>query len=62
VLNTEGVIELAGIIRSPHTKAFTEWLTRFIGAEKRFVLKHKDIDVIELEIDENGSISSLGKY
>jgi hypothetical protein len=61
VLNTDGVIELSRIIRSPHTKAFVEWVTRFIGAEKRFILKHKDIDVIELEIDENGLVTSIGK-
>ena len=61
VLNVEGLIELADIIKSSHTKAFIEWVARFTGEEKKFVLKHKDIDVIELEIDENGLIISLEK-
>jgi len=61
VLNAKGLIKLVETIKSPHTEAFIEWLTRFIGAEKRFILKHKDVDVVELEIDENGLVSSLGE-
>jgi len=61
VLNSEGAIELAGIMKSPNSKAFIEWLAQFEGAKKKFILKHKDIDVVELDLDENGLISSLGK-
>jgi hypothetical protein len=61
VLDVEGLIELTDIIKSPYTKAFIEWVARFTGEEKKFVLKHKDVDVIELEIDENGYVVSLGK-
>ena len=61
VLNVKGTIELARHIRSLHTEAFVEWVGRFGGTEKRFVLKHKDIDVMEAGLDERGSISSFGK-
>ncbi|MCL1983788.1 MAG: HipA domain-containing protein [Methanomassiliicoccaceae archaeon] len=62
VLNKEGVILLARRIKgSEHTEAFIEWLTQFDGTGRSFVLKHKDIDVIELELDESGSVSSFGR-
>ncbi|MCL2712979.1 MAG: HipA domain-containing protein [Methanomassiliicoccaceae archaeon] len=61
VLNVKGTIELARHIRSPNTEAFVEWIERFDGAKRNFVLKHKDIDVMEASLDERGSISSFGK-
>ena len=62
VLNREGTILLAKRIKgSEHAEAFTEWLTQFDGNGRMFVLKHKDVDVIELELDDDGSISSFGR-
>ncbi|MCL2786792.1 MAG: HipA domain-containing protein [Methanomassiliicoccaceae archaeon] len=61
VLNVKGTIELARHIRSAHTEAFVRWIEQFYGEKRNFVLKHKDIDVAEVGLDERGSISSFGK-
>jgi len=62
VLNAEGITAIAKRIRNSHyTEAFIEWLERFDGRSKRYVLKHKDVDVLEIELGDHGMISSLGK-
>ena len=60
-LNRKGLVELTRHLKSPHTGAFIEWLTQFDGAERKFILKHKDVDVAEVELDGSGSISSVGE-
>ena len=61
VLNGDGAAMLAEHIRSPHTGALIKWLSRYDGTERRYVLKHKDIDVLEIELDDHGTISSIGR-
>jgi len=61
VLNAEGVIELTGIIKSPDTKAFIDWLAQFDEEKRFFVLKHKNVDVVELDLNDGGLISSVRK-
>ena len=63
VLNANGITAIAKrITRSPHTEAaFTEWLSRFDGTSRNYVLKHKDTDVLEVALDDRGMISSLGR-
>ena len=61
VLSAKGIVGLTEVVRSPHNKALLEWLMQFNGEKKIFILKHKDIDVVELDLDESGLISSLGK-
>jgi len=60
VLNIKGIAELVEVIRSPHTKAFIRWLAQFDGTKRKFVLKHKDVDVVEIELNDGGLISSFG--
>ncbi|MCL2608101.1 MAG: hypothetical protein FWD92_06085 [Methanomassiliicoccaceae archaeon] len=60
VLNVKDTIELARHIRSAHTETFVKWIGQFDGAKRSFILKHKDIDVMEVGLDERGSVSSLG--
>jgi hypothetical protein len=62
VLNREGAVLLARrITRSPHLEAaFIEWLDGFDLKEGWYVLKHKNIDVLEIELD-GGLISSFGR-
>jgi len=62
MLNRENAVRVARQIkRSPDTEAFIEWLTKFDGTQKKFVLKHKDKDVLEIELDSYGLISSIGR-
>ena len=61
VLNKDGAAMLAAYIRSPHTDAFIEWLDSFDHKEGWYVLKHKNTDVLEIELDGLGHISSLGR-
>ena len=62
VLNKENAILIARRIKkSQDTEAFIEWLSKFDGTEKKYVLKHKDVDVLEIELDGIGSITSLGR-
>jgi len=61
VVNAEGLIKLAWHIKSPHSEAFVKWIGQFNGEKRNFVLKHKDVDVMETALDERGSISSFGK-
>ena len=61
VLNIKGITELTEHIRSPHKKAFIDWLAQFDWTKRKFVLKHKYVDVVELDLDDNGFISSAGK-
>ena len=63
VLNREGAVLLARrMTRSPHLEAaFIEWLDGFSPKEGWYVLKHKNIDVLEIELDGSGLISSFGK-
>ena len=63
VLDKEGAINVAKrITRSPHTEAaFIEWLSQFDGTERKYVLKHKDRDVLEVELDQHGAIFAIGK-
>jgi len=62
VVNKSIIIELAKMIKnSPHTDAFIEWADAFGVASKKYVLKHKDISVIEVGLDDNGAMASFGK-
>ena len=63
VLNREGAVLLSRhITKSPHLEAaFIEWLDGFGIKEGRYMLKHKDIDVLEIELDVSGLISSFGR-
>jgi len=44
----------------PNTNAFIDWPAQFGKAKNIFILKHKDIDVVEFDLDESGLISSFG--
>ena len=63
VLNRDGAVLLARrMAKSPHSETeFIEWLDRFDPKEGRYVLKHKNIDVLEIELNNLGEISSFGK-
>lgn len=60
-LNAKSLIELTRYIKSPHTDAFLRWLSEFDGTSKKYVLKHKDISVVEIELGGDGAISIIGK-
>ncbi|MDR0751237.1 MAG: HipA domain-containing protein [Christensenellaceae bacterium] len=60
VLTASDLIKLCKRIKSPHLDAFIEWLGSYSGSSRNFVLKHKNIDVLELELDTTGSISTFG--
>jgi hypothetical protein len=60
VLNMESVLELAAIVKYSNISALTQWLNQF-NISKKYMLKHKDIDVIEVELDEIGYIADFGK-
>jgi len=62
VLDKDGIIAIARRIKNTvHTEAFIEWLMQFDGSSRKYVLKHKDVSVVEIELDESGSISAFGK-
>ena len=62
VLNREGAELLARRIKgSPDTESFIGWLAQFDGKNRKYVLKHKNKDVLEIELDEYGKISMLGR-
>jgi hypothetical protein len=61
VLNHNGVIKLASIVKYSDTNSLIAWLNLFSGNEKKYILKHKDINVIEIELNENSEIASLGR-
>ncbi|MDR3185896.1 MAG: HipA domain-containing protein [Christensenellaceae bacterium] len=62
VLNKDEIIAVAKRIRnSQHTAALIEWLESFVGASRKFTLKHKDVEVLEVELDSTGAISTFGK-
>ena len=63
VLNREGAILLARrITKSPQLEsAFIEWLDSFDPKEGRYVLKHRNTNVLEIELDVSGFISSFGR-
>jgi len=63
VMDKDGIKAVARrITKSPHLEAaFIEWLDGFDPKEGRYVLKHKNIDVLEIELDSLGYISSLGR-
>jgi hypothetical protein len=61
VLNKAGVLALAGQLKFADTELLVEWLTAFDKAEKKYVLKHKDVDVVEIELNDAGEIAVLGK-
>ncbi|MCL2798083.1 MAG: HipA domain-containing protein, partial [Firmicutes bacterium] len=56
-----GVLALAGQVKFADTGALVAWLTVFDKAEKKYVLKHKDVDVIEIELNDAGEIAVIGK-
>ena len=60
-VDKDGAVALARRIKSLHTESFIEWLTQFDKPEKKFILKHKDVDVIEIELNDAGEISSIGR-
>ena len=61
VLNKEGITRIARRINTPGTEEFIEWLSQFGGSGKRYTLKHKDVYVLELELDDYGMIYSVIK-
>ncbi|GHV00095.1 hypothetical protein FACS1894211_06710 [Clostridia bacterium] len=64
VLNAADILDLLSGIKAVERKdfvAFEEWLKAVASGKRNFVLRHKDIAVIEIEININGEISSLGK-
>ncbi|MCL2798190.1 MAG: HipA domain-containing protein, partial [Firmicutes bacterium] len=61
VLSGKWLIELAKRIKSPQSAAFIEWIGDFSETSKKFVLRHKDVDVIEVELDSTGVIRAFGK-
>jgi len=62
VMTVPALTALTRYIKSPHTEAFIDWLSQFDGtASRKYVLKHKDVDVVELELDYNGLISTIGQ-
>ena len=60
VLNKEGAIGLASHLKYPNIIEFTEWLDECSVEDKKFVLKHKNIDVLEIELDDLGEIIDIG--
>ncbi|MDR2202326.1 MAG: HipA domain-containing protein [Clostridiales bacterium] len=60
-LTAKDLIELSKRIKSPRLDAFIEWLGAYGVASGKFVLKHKDIEVLEVELDGTGVISTFGK-
>jgi len=61
MLNKDGILLLAKRINSAQTEAFIDWITQFGCAKKNYLVKHKNIDVIEIGLDDNGSILAFGK-
>jgi hypothetical protein len=61
VLNKAGAMELAKHLGSPHSKEFGEWLESFEGGRGAYILKHKEIPVIEVELDAGGAIFKFGE-
>jgi len=61
VLNKIGAAALADRLRFPRTEQFREWLESFTGGGRRYILKHKEVPVIEVELDTGGSILKVGK-
>ncbi|MCL2797427.1 MAG: HipA domain-containing protein [Firmicutes bacterium] len=61
VLNKAGVLALAAQQKYANLDALVEWLAAFDKAGKEYVLKHKDVDVVEVELDSTGVISAFGQ-
>lgn len=61
VLNKTGVLSLAAQQKHTNIDELVEWLAQFDLEEKLFVLKHKDVAVIEVGLDTTGLISTFGK-
>jgi hypothetical protein len=63
VMNKDGIKTIARrITKSPHLEAaFIEWLDGFDPKEGLYTLKHKNVDVLEIELDGSGFISSFGR-
>ena len=61
VLNKAGAAALAERLGPPSSKQFKEWLESFEGGRRKYVLKHKDISVIGIELDSSGAIFKLGE-
>ncbi|MDR0831479.1 MAG: HipA domain-containing protein [Bacillales bacterium] len=64
VLNATDILDLISKIKMVERKdfvSFEEWIKAISSGKRNFVLKHKDIAVIEIEININGEISSVGK-
>ncbi|MDR1093557.1 MAG: excisionase [Clostridiales bacterium] len=61
VLNKAGVLALASQLKFAGTESLVEWLAGFDKADKNYVLKHKDIDVVEIELNDAGEIAATGK-
>lgn len=61
VLNKAGVLSLAALQKYTNIDGLVQWLTQFDQEEKLFVLKHKDVAVIKVELDDTGLISTFGE-
>ncbi|MDR2266676.1 MAG: excisionase [Christensenellaceae bacterium] len=64
ILNLTDLLDLLrGIktITSSEIKAFEDWANAVVSGKRCYVLKHKDISILEIEIGDTGEISSIGK-
>jgi hypothetical protein len=61
VLNKAGVLALAGQQKYADIDSLLEWLSQYDKPEKKYVLKRKDVDVIEIELNDVGEIATSRK-
>ena len=62
VLSAEGAAMMARRIGTPEdADALVDWMMAFDGAGRRFMLKHKEKDVAEIQLDEGGEIFVIGR-
>ncbi|MCL2234356.1 MAG: HipA domain-containing protein [Firmicutes bacterium] len=62
--NLDAVIALGSRFKSKYLAHFAEWADSIVQKSKpikKFVLKHKDVDVVEIELNSSGGIEVVGK-
>jgi hypothetical protein len=63
VLNSIDILDLVSIIKAGEIKdfiSFEEWVKAIVQGRRNFILKHKDISVIEFKLDSKGVILNFG--
>ena len=60
VLNRSGVLQLASILKSSLVNELVEFLDGFAIKAKQYILKHKNVDVLEIELNDIGEINKIG--